>query len=160
MIHSRQSLYSQSIHIKQSFLICNTFEAAYEDLVIMTGWFIKQLTLISKKYFLFLYPKIEKEMSHSIKKVFLFSTRFSNFQDTYHLLYYPQMSVFSFYTFEALLHQFLRHRAYKEYLSFSVNPGVSWCKHWICNWAINILLVLLLMRQFYCLIFALSWKPL
>ena len=47
-----------SIHIKQSFLICNTFEAAYEDLVIMTGWFIKQLTLISKKYFLFLYPKI------------------------------------------------------------------------------------------------------
>ena len=103
---------------------------------------------------------LKKEMSHSIKKVFLFSTRFSNFQDTYHLLYYPQMSVFSFHTFEALLHQFLRHRAYKEYLSFSVNPGVSWCKHWICNWAINILLVLLLMRQFSCLIFALSWKPL
>ena len=67
MIHSRQSLYSQSIHIKQSFLICNTFEAAYEDLVIMTGWFIKQLTLISKKYFLFLYPKIV----NSSKKGFL-----------------------------------------------------------------------------------------
>ena len=56
-----------SIHIKQSFLICNTFEAAYEDLVIMTGWFIKQLTLISKKYFLFLYPKIV----NSSKKGFL-----------------------------------------------------------------------------------------
>ena len=34
-----------------------------------------------------------------------------NFHDAGHLLYYPQMSVFSFHTFVVLLYQFLRHRA-------------------------------------------------
>ena len=38
-------------------------------------------------------------MSCSIKKVFLFFTRFSNFHDADHLLYYSPMSVFSFHTF-------------------------------------------------------------
>ena len=35
MIHSHQSLYSGGVHVKQSFLICNTFQAVYEDTVIM-----------------------------------------------------------------------------------------------------------------------------
>ena len=42
------------------------------------------------------------------------------------------MSAFSFHTFAALLYQFLRHKAYKEYLSVSVNTGgkssIKWMK--------------------------------
>ena len=35
--------------------------------------------------------------------------------DANYLLYYPQMSVFSFHDFIALLYQFLRNRVKKEY---------------------------------------------
>ena len=34
-IHSHQSLYGGGVHVKQSFLMCNTFQAVYEDSVIM-----------------------------------------------------------------------------------------------------------------------------
>ena len=95
-----------------------------------THFFLKIFWSLYKIFYCATYI-LKKEMSHSIKKVFLFSTRFSNFQDTYHFLYYPQMSVFSFHTFAALLHQFLRHRAYKEYLSFSVNPGGKSSTKWM-----------------------------
>ena len=35
MIRSHESLYSKGVQVKQSFLICNTFQAAYEASVIM-----------------------------------------------------------------------------------------------------------------------------
>ena len=35
MIHSHQSIYSGGAHVKQSFFICNTFQAVYEDSIIM-----------------------------------------------------------------------------------------------------------------------------
>ena len=38
------------------------------------------------------------------KLVILIFTQFSNFYDADHLLYYPQMSVFSFHTFVVLLY--------------------------------------------------------
>ena len=58
----------QSKHsCKTKFSYLQHFSSCLWDLVIMTGWFIKQLTLISKKYFLFLYPKIV----NSSKKGFL-----------------------------------------------------------------------------------------
>ena len=37
MIHLHQSLYRGDVHIKQSLLISNTFQAVYEDSVIMYG---------------------------------------------------------------------------------------------------------------------------
>ena len=35
MIHSHLSICSRGVHVKESFLICNTFQAVYEDSVIM-----------------------------------------------------------------------------------------------------------------------------
>ena len=35
LIYSHRSLYSRGVQVKQSFLICNTFQAVYEDPVIM-----------------------------------------------------------------------------------------------------------------------------
>ena len=35
LIHSYQSLYSGGVHVKQSFPICNTFQATYKNSVIM-----------------------------------------------------------------------------------------------------------------------------
>ena len=67
-----------------------------------------ELLVILKKYFS-LNKKRKEEMFCLIKKVFLFFTQYSNFM--MHLLYYPQMSVFSFHAFIILLYQFLRHGA-------------------------------------------------
>ena len=50
-----------------------------------------------------------------ITKVICLSHNFQTwFHDAYHLLYYPQMFVFSFYTFVILLRQFLRNRRQKQ----------------------------------------------
>ena len=52
---------------------------------------------------------LKKEMSCLIKKgVFIFH-KFSNFHDADYLLYYPQISAFSFHISVVLLHQFLRY---------------------------------------------------
>ena len=56
-----------------------------------------------------------KKFIWSTLKCFVpFFTRFSNFQDANHLLYYPQMSVLTFHTIVVFLYQFLRHGAKKE----------------------------------------------
>ena len=74
---------------------------AIEFIGILKKYFSK-----NKKY-IFLFKK--KGMSCLIKNdIFIFYTIFKlSWSD--HLLYYPQMSVFSFHTFFVLLYQSLRH---------------------------------------------------
>ena len=49
MIHSHQSLYSGGVHAKKIF-ICKTFQAAYEDSVIVYLFIFIYYLLIADKY--------------------------------------------------------------------------------------------------------------
>ena len=123
---------------------------------------------------------ILKNTSARIKYIFVkkekqYFEHFEYFQTWFHnadhLLYNPQMSVFSFHTFYVLLYQFLSNRT-KKMLNLFIQlvkvqqqsekkktPGVSEYGHpeYITR-QINSCILELLLRRFYCLIFASPWK--
>ena len=121
---------------------------------------------ISPRIKYFFLKKKEKQCFEHFK---YFQTWFHNAD---HLLYYPQMSALSFHTFSVLSYQFLRNRTWKVLtLPYSCSwqnfnnkmneikkPEVSECRHPEYARQINSRIVELLLRQYYCLIFALPWK--
>ena len=131
--------------ITWSFLMIQSLSFTSAAFEVFAGAYLCFLVSASAKKM----PRIKflgtsKNMSPRIKYIFVWKKKamfrtsriFSWFHNADHLLYYSQMSVFSFHTSFVLLYQFLRNRRYNwqkfnNKMNEKKKPGL-WAP-WICN---------------------------